>query len=299
MKTDLYETITNQIIENLESVNPDNWEKPWFDIGVSPFNAISKKAYRGINHIVLGFRPYASKAYATYNQWAGKKCQVKKGEKGHMIVFWNFKDVRDPDSGEVRKSVWLKHYTVFNSEQVEGDFARAIESKPSRELNTLEAMQECESFIAAYLEREKIPVTHEDRAFYRFCELTGAEKIGMPKLGQFSESGAYYATFLHEMTHSTGNAKRLNREKGKSFGSENYAKEELVAELGSAMLCGHLAISQKPRQDHAEYIASWLKALKGDKRFIFSAAGQAQKAADFMIGKQEAQEETEQESVAA
>lgn len=279
MKTDLYETITNRIIENLESVNPSDYKKPWFDIGVSPFNAISKKAYRGINHIVLGFNGYESKAYATYKQWQEKDCQVRKGEKGHIVVFWHFEDRKNEETGETKKSVWLKHYTVFNASQVDGDFARTIESKPLRALNDHEALTAAADCIFDYTQRENIQTIHEDRAYYS----PSADKIAMPKIGQFEDRGAYYAVYLHEMTHSTGHAKRLNRDLSGGFGSASYAKEELIAELGAAMLCGALGISQTPRLDHAQYIASWLQALKGDKRFIFTAAGQAQKAADFIL----------------
>lgn len=286
MTIDLYETITNQIIGKLENVNPKDWQKPWFDIGVSPYNAISKKAYRGINHIVLGFNEYPSKAYATYKQWAEKDCQVKKGEKGHIVVFWHFEDRKNEDTGETKKSVWLKHYTVFNSAQVEGDFARGIESKPLRALNDLEAIESAANCILDYMNREGVKAVHEDRAYY----LPASDKIAMPHIGQFHDRAAYYATYLHECTHSTGNAERLNRDLSGGFGSASYAKEELIAELGAAMLCGALGISQTPRLDHAQYIASWLQVLKNDKRFIFTAAGQAQKAADFILNQKAAAE---------
>lgn len=286
MTIDLYETITNRIIDNLENVNPKDWQKPWFDIGVSPYNAISKKAYRGINHLVLGFNEYPSKAYATYKQWAEKDCQVKKGEKGHIVVFWHFEDRKNEDTGETKKSVWLKHYTVFNSAQVEGDYARTIESKPLRALNDHEAIEAAAACIFDYMDREGVKTIHEDRAYYS----PASDKIAMPHIGQFHDRAAYYATYLHECTHSTGNAKRLNRDLSGGFGSASYAKEELIAELGAAMLCGVLGISQTPRLDHAQYIASWLQALKNDKRFIFTAAGQAQKAADFILNQKAAAE---------
>lgn len=281
-KQSIYETITNKIIAQLEAIESSStkWDKPWFSIGVAPYNAISKKTYRGINHLVLGMNDYQSRAYATFNQWKEKGCMVRKGMKGHQVVLWKFSDNQDSETGDITKSVFTTSYVVFNSEQVDGDFAREIESKPLRSLNDHTAISDAEQFIQHYLLNERLKTKHDDRAYYSHS-LSG-EHIGMPLLGQFKTPQEYYSTFLHEIAHSTGHERRLNRDMTGGFGSKKYAAEELVAELSAAFLCGTLGISNTPREDHAVYLKSWLQALKEDKKAIFTAASKAQKACDFI-----------------
>ena len=280
-KATIYETITNKIIAQLEAIegNPQ-WNKPWFNIGVAPYNAISKKAYRGINHIVLGSNEYTCQAYATFKQWSEKDCKVRKGEKGHHVVLWKFNENENTETGEKSTSVYTTSYCVFNVNQVEGDYARELESKPLRSLNTHEAIDHAEQFITSYCKNELLKVKHDDRAYYSHG--ISGEHIGMPMLGQFKSPVEYYSTFIHEIGHSTGNAKRLNRDMTGGFGSKSYAFEELVAELTAAMLCGELGITNAPREDHAHYLKSWLRALKDDKKLIFSAASKAQRACDYI-----------------
>ena len=129
---------------------------------------------------------------------------------------------------------------------------------------------------------ERIPLIEGDRAYYSQSVIGASEKISMPKLGQFKDAESFYSTFFHEMGHSTGNETRLKRDLSNGFGSKGYAKEELIAELTAAMLSGSIGLTQKPRLDHAQYIASWLQALKNDNKFVVQAAGQAQKAADYI-----------------
>lgn len=293
MKLSMYDEITNQIISQLEQINPltDKWQKPWFNIGSAPMNAITKKSYRGINHVILGFKPYSSKFYASYKQWQERDCQVKQGEKGHRIVFWNFTE--DEKTGDTY--AFLRHYNVFNSEQVTGKFVDNLQDTLNAKLNEHEAIANAESFISSYLEAERIPVKDYDKAFYSPI----ADVIAMPKLGQFRDVHSYYSTFLHEAAHSTGHNSRLDRPLANPFGSKEYAKEELVAEISAAMLCGHLQLANKPRADHSQYIASWLTILKSDKRFVISAAGKAQKACDYIISKAEKPEIETQETLAA
>ena len=219
---------------------------------------------------------YPKKAFASYKQWAEKECQVKKGSKGFPIVFWSFTE--NEEAG--KKSAFLKQYTVFNVAQVDGDFARKLEQTPEKPLNTIEAIENAETTLHDYLKRENIRLENSDTAAY----WPMSDKITHPFIGQFESKESYYSTALHEATHSTGHTNRLSRDLTGGFGSEKYANEELVAELGAAMLCGALGISQTPRPDHAQYIASWLKALKKDNRLIFAASGKAQKACDFILG---------------
>lgn len=278
----VYDIVTQAIIEKLESIDASNWEKPWFNIGVSPYNAVSKQAYRGMNFVLLSNNPYKSAAYASFKQWQEKGCQVKKGEKSHIVVFWKFSDYENEETGESGKSVLCRYYRVFNSEQVEGEYARKIESEKLAELIDHDPIEAAENLVNHYVLNERLPVKHSDRAYYSQSAFGGNQYIGMPLIGQFKSPELYYSTFFHEMGHSTGANNRLARDMTGGFGSKTYAAEELVAELTSAMLCAAVGMDQKPRDDHAQYIKSWLHALKNDKRFIFSAASKAQKAADFI-----------------
>lgn len=282
---DFYDNITKSIIDALEGADLEKWEKPWFDIGSAPYNALTQKPYRGINYVNLSLlSSYPKKSFASYKQWAEKECQVIKGSKGSSIVFWSFTE--NEETG--KQSAFLKQYTVFNVAQVTGDFARKLEQMPEKPLNTIEAIENAEVSLHSYLKRENIPLENSDTAAY----WPMADKITLPFIGQFGAKESYYSTALHEATHSTGHKNRLNRDLTGGFGSENYAKEELIAELGAAMLCGTLGISQTPRPDHAQYIASWLKALKNDNRLIFAASGKAQKACDFILNGQSLEDKT-------
>jgi len=274
----VYELVTNAIIEQLENVNPNDYKKPWFNIGSSPMNALTKTSYRGINTIMLSNKPYQSNLYASYKQWAEKGCQVNKGEKGHCVVFWKFSKFEDVNTGDEKSSVLCKHYYVFNSEQVTGDYARFVESeKPA--LNPLDIHKDAQRITDYYLLNERIGLEFTDRA----CYSPSLDRIQMPQLGQFKTPEEYYSVFFHEMGHSTGKDTRLERDLTGGFGSTKYAEEELVAEFTAAMLCGSIGLSQTPRLDHAMYIKSWLSALKNDKRFAIQSASKAQKACDFVL----------------
>ena len=224
---------------------------------------------------------HKSKAYASFKQWSGKNCRIKKGEKSHLAIFWKIGKYEDQKSGEEKTSILLRYYRVFNSEQVDGDYARDIESKKLRELENHNPIPFVENLVNNYLSSQRLEVKPSDRASFAHSTF-GGEHINMPQLGQFKDATSYYATFFHEMTHSTGAPSRLDRDLSGDFGSQKYAKEELVAELGAAMLSGSIGLTQTPRLDHVRYIKSWIRCLKNDERFIISAASQAQKAADFI-----------------
>lgn len=281
MSNKINKMITQEIIKKLENVDVNDFEKPWFNIGLSPFNAITKKSYRGVNYITLGGNDYKSKAYASFKQWSSKNCKIKKGEKSHLAVFWKIGKYEDEENGEEKTTFLLRYYRVFNSEQVEGDYARNIENNKLRELENHNPIPCAENLVNNYLLSQELEVKLSDRASFVHSNL-GKEYINMPQLGQFKDAASYYATFFHEMSHSTGTSNRLNRDMSGSFGSEKYAKEELVAELGAAMLSGSIGLTQSPRIDHVQYIKSWINCLRNDERFIISAASQAQKSVDFI-----------------
>ena len=286
MSNKIYQMVTDQIIRQLEQVDPNDFKTPWFCVGHSPIN-LRGTAYRGINHILLSHSGYASNIWATFKQWQDKECNVRKGERSQIVVLWKFFNEMDNegnDSGKIG-AVSTRYFRVFNSEQVEGEHARGVEQKFKDKLKDHNPIAEAESFVKNYIAGERLPVRVSDRAYYAGGI---AEHIAMPELGQFDCPQSYYSVFAHEITHSTGNANRLNRDMSGRFGDQAYAFEELVAELGSAMLCGALGLSQTPRLDHAQYIKGWLTNQRSDPKFIISAASHAQKAADFALESAEA-----------
>ncbi len=305
---DVYQTVTNTIVEMLESsVSDESWKRPWSSLAGSghswmPYNANSKRHYRGINVPLLlmtaSAKGYVSNEWATFKGWKKLGAKVSKGEKATHIVFWKktSRVVTNNDGEEETKSGLIaRGYCVFNANQVENYEPKA--PKASEELSEPERIQRAEDCVNDYIERENISVQYGgDRAFYA----PSFDIIQMPIRKAFKTKEDFYATLLHECTHSTGAKHRLNREFGKRFGDGAYAMEELVAELGAAMQCSVLGVNDHPREDHAKYLKHWIKVLKEDKRAIFTVSSKAQAASDYIIGKQELEtEEDEAERAAA
>lgn len=287
MSSKIYQMVTDRIVRQLEQVDPADFKTPWFCIGHSPVN-LRGTAYRGINQLLLSGAGHASNIWATFRQWKEKECSVRRGERSQIVVLWKFFDQTDDEGEATGKTgaVMVRYYRVFNADQVEGDYARQAERKFKDRLKTHNPIAEAESFVEGYTANERLPVRPSDQAYY-----AGGirEHIGMPELGQFESPESYYSVFAHEITHSTGNRNRLDRDLSGRFGDQAYAFEELVAELGAAMICGALGLEQRPRIDHARYIKSWLTKLRSDPKFIISAASHAQKAADFALASAAAQ----------
>jgi antirestriction protein ArdC len=220
--------------------------------------------------------------WATYRQWQKRGAQVRKDEKSASVFFWkNLNegggDEADEEQTEVNRARFVaRAYHVFNADQVEGYTPPQVEP-----LSDSERIGRAEAFFAA------IPA--ERCLSNEACYLPEADCVNMPPFSLFRSAGAYYGVLGHELTHWTGAKKRLDRDLAGRFGSEAYAMEELVAELGSAFVAGRLALPLEPRKDHAPYIASWLKVLKNDPRAIFTAATRAQAAADYLAAFNEAQ----------
>jgi antirestriction protein ArdC len=236
---------------------------PWRTTGGfphSPINAVSKRPYRGINILVLWAtaqeKGFKSGTWATYKRVAGARSQVRKGEKSANVVFWKFFDgagETQDDTGEsetsARRIPMARDYWVFNSDQVEG--YRKVEEIPFSKEES--ASEQAEEFFRS------LDVKIQDggnRAFYRPED----DIVFMPPFTAFKEVMFYYSVLSHETTHWSGAPQRLNRDLSNRFGSEGYAMEELVAELGAAFLCSELGLPSDPRTDHAPYISSWLKA---------------------------------------
>lgn len=270
---DIYAEITNRIISEMESgIIP--WTKPWVASGGCVSYATGKP-YSLLNQMLLG-RPGE---YATFKQVQQAGGYVRKGEKAHMVVFWKWVKKEDEETGDVKEIPFLRYYNVFHIDQCEGLKARHAEPLPQ----TANADQKAEAIICDYLKTSGVNLNHEqgDRAFYRPSD----DSITLPLLAQFKETAEYYSTVFHELIHSTGHAKRLNRIAGTAFfGSEAYSKEELVAEIGASALV-HAAGLETPDsfRNNVGYIQNWLRVLRNDRKMIVSAAGRADKAVSYIL----------------
>ena len=279
MSRDLYQEVTDKICASLEQgVAP--WVRPWnasAEHGGMPYNLLSKRSYRGINVALLFTPQYETQGWLTFKQALDVGANVRKGEKGSMIVFYKPFVVRDrnaaPDAtGDAaeRTIPLLKAFHVFNAAQ--------IENLPEKYLPKPDMRPDVERHAAADALLSRAVVKHGgDRAFY----VPFADYIQLPVAADFRSVAEYYGTALHELTHWTGHGSRMAREYGKRFGDQAYAREELVAEMGAAYLCAKAGIAGSLQ--HPEYLASWLKVLKGDKRAVLMAASAAQKAADYIV----------------
>jgi antirestriction protein ArdC len=286
VRATIYETITHQIVTAIEE-GADLYKMPWHrsrnDI-TNPRNVSTSRSYRGLNIVTLWMlaeaKQYASGTWATYQQWTEKGAQVRKGEKAASVFFW--KNMREADEAQTdgeenRASFVARAYSVFNADQVEGYEPPALPI-----LSEDERIAQAEAFFS------KIPATIQTGG-NQACYVPSADRVQMVPFSQFTCAPAYYSVLAHELTHWSGAAARLDRDLSGRFGSDSYAVEELVAELGAAFIAGRLGLPSDPRKDHAPYIASWLKVLKGDSRAIFTAASKAQQAADYLASFSEAE----------
>ena len=265
----IYDMVTNKIIEKLE-VGVIPWRKPWTNSAA--VNWVTQKPYRGINTMLLD-----SGEYATFKQISEAGGKVKKGSTGHIVVFWKWLEKED-ESGEIEKIPMLRYYKVFEiNTQVEG-----LESKRKTETFEHDPLEEAENIIKGYINSPDYTFKPGQAYYKPFMDV-----VNVPPMKDFNNIAEYYCTFFHEIVHSTGHEKRLNRTgitEIASFGSETYSKEELIAEMGAAMLCGVARIDNSTIDNSASYINGWLRALKNDKRLLVTAAAQAQKASDYILG---------------
>jgi antirestriction protein ArdC len=290
VKTDLYQNVTDQIVSNLEQgVRP--WMKPWNAEHAAgritrPLRA-NGIPYQGINVLVLWSesftKGYSCPIWMTFRQAVELNAHVRKGERGSTVVYASkfTRTGTDAETGEETEQAvpFLKSYTVFNVEQIEGLPAQ-FHAVAEPRLDPVQRIERAEAFFAG----TKADIRHGgNMAYYNI----GSDFVQMPPFEAFRDAESYYAALAHECTHWTRAKSRLDRDLGrKKWGDAGYAMEELVAELGSAFLCADLYLTPEIREDHAAYIASWLEVLKKDKRAIFSAAAHAQKAADYLVGLQ-------------
>lgn len=280
---DLYRTVTDKIIAAIKA-GAGEFVMPWHVSAATgrPLNALTGRGYRGVNVVALWAEAFVSGYgtgwWASYRQWERLGAQVRRGERGTVIVFYNRLNTAPTDELDEsdRFRLVARASRVFNLDQVSGWQPPEPTAVP-----VIESLAEVEAFIAA---TGAVVVHGGSGACYRRTE----DRIDMPARDRFrgsptsSASEAYYGTLLHELTHWSGAAHRLNRTFGNRFGDNDYAVEELVAEIGAAFLCADLGIANEPRPDHAAYIASWLEVLNQDHRAVFTAAAKANEAAAYL-----------------
>jgi antirestriction protein ArdC len=285
-KQDIYTRITNEIVSHLErGVRP--WVRPWNAEHAA--GRITRplrhngKSYSGINVLTLWAsamaQNFAAPIWMTFKQANELDGHIRKGEKGSLVVYADSitrKETDEKTGDEMEREIsFLKGYTVFNVEQIDG-LPAVYYAKAAPQLDPVARIERAGRFFAAL----GAAIGHGgNRAFYSFTNDT----IQMPPFVSFRDADSYYAILAHECTHWTGSTSRLKRDfGGHRFGSEAYALEELVAELGAAFLCADLELSLEPREDHASYIATWLNVLAQDNRAVFTAAAHARRAAEYL-----------------
>jgi antirestriction protein ArdC len=295
-KFDIYKMITDKILSDIQNNGKLTWVKEWkTKRGQLPTNAVSKKPYEGINLFLLSLSHYSSPYYLSFKQVEELGGNVKKGEKATQVVFWKLNQyTKQNEQGETEtKNVpLLRYYNVFNLEQCENV---TIKEKPAPEItyNENEIIENAENLIAEYTTREKIntKIIEQDRAFYR----PSTDEITMPLLSQFSSGNAFYSTYFHEIGHSTGHEKRLNRKEVVgtiNFGSCDYGTEELVAELTAAFLCAETGINNETTErNNSAYIKNWYNAIKADPKMFVMASARANKATKFVLNKKQTEEQ--------
>lgn len=284
-RRDIHQQVTDTIIQQLEAGTVP-WHKPWkgddnrfFPI---PKNFTTGNKYRGINILLLWSsaiaHDYPTQEWGSFKQWQENKEAVRKGEKGSMVVYYDILE-KEVD-GEIKKIPFIKSSVVFNRSQL----ASYNPSDNEATLNAVPLIDRLEQ-VDTFITHTGANIEHKNNTA---CYIPSADKICMPFPEAFINTEActategYYSTLFHEMTHWTGSKERLDRIGGKKFGDENYATEELVAELGAAFLCAEFEITSAPKENHASYIAGWLKALKDNKHCVFMAASEASKAMSYL-----------------
>jgi antirestriction protein ArdC len=294
MKKDAYDLVTARIVEALDAgIVP--WHRPWkAGPNSGPISYSTRKPYQGVNVWTLtataALRDYESRYWVTFNQARESGGSVRKGETGTPVVFWKFIEKKSESGEKIERIPFLRYFTVFNLDQC--DDVPEPETTTDFEPEPFTPIEMAEKIAASMPSRPS--VRHGgDRAFYS----PALDYVGMPLQVQFESPEHYYGTLFHELVHSTGHESRIGRKtmvEPSPFGSPDYSREELVAEMGAAFLCGAAGIAPNI-EHHAGYIASWLRALENDRKMIVTAAGAAQKAADYVLGIERKREEGSKE----
>lgn len=290
VKKDVYQIITDIIIERLEKGSIP-WHQPWGAFGPAA-NYITKKPYRGINSFILNSIDHEIPYFLTFKQASDLGGKVKKGSKSLPVTYWNFfyydkenkkkitqEQARNLPFNQASKSAFLKYYSVFNVADIEGIDFKYPEVLTKEDNETI---KNCETIFS---NMPQAPALNHGghQAFYSPKE----DLVNMPEMKLFNSSEDYYLVLFHELTHSTGHEKRLARKEvmeRNAFGSEDYSKEELTAEMGASFLTGIAGIQTPHTIEHSvAYVENWLQQFESDKTFLIEAAGKAQKAADYIL----------------
>lgn len=294
--------VTDQIVAALDEERIP-WERPW--VNARP-RSYSGHVYSGINPLLLGLRGFSSPVWGTFKQWTDTGSKIKKGSKSSIVVF--FKKIHkvetteelNPVTGElekVEKDLYipiLRYYRVFNAEQVElSDTAKATIDESVKTSN--ERVYEAEHLPASYLSDSNGPDLVFNVSLGRASYSPVSDVVTLPPINQYKEVSAYYSTLFHELIHSTGHESRLARLTENSvFGSTSYSYEELVAEIGAAILCNYSNVeSAYTAKQHTAYCQGWAEKLDNNPRWVIAAAGQADKAASYIVHYEEEREEIE------
>ncbi len=277
---DIYEMVTNLIIERLEKGFVP-WQMPWkAKIGL-PQNMVNRKVYRGFNFwfLLTVADKFESPFFLTFKQVKDLGGHVLKGEKGFPVVFWKMLEKEEKDRG-IKQIPFLRYYTVFNLKQTEGVDDRKIPSVDAFD-HDFDPIGQAEQLIEFWFDSPKIKLD-QSRAYYS----PSGDYVGMPNPRTFFQDEQFYSTLYHECIHSTGHVNRTGRHEklaNLNFGSQDYSQEELVAELGAAYLCHMTGIQNATIDNSAAYIKSWISKFKEDKKMLLTAASQAQKAVDYIL----------------
>ncbi len=280
MSQKIYQMVTDRMVELLERGTVP-WNKPW--VGSSgfefPMNFKTKHLYRGVNVFLLSAMGYSSRYWLSFKQAKELGGKVQKGEKGTPVIFWKKLEVEDRETGDPKEVPLLRYYMVFNLDQIQGIQAP---DAPEPVVNKFNPIERAEAIITDMPNPPEI-VHNQPRAFYNPQQ----DRVNLPRPELFSNSKYYYSTAFHELIHSTGHEKRLNRKPStvlRRFGDKEYSREELVAEMGATFLCALAGIEQETIENQAAYIQNWIQVLKGSPRLAVQAASSAQAAADYILG---------------
>jgi antirestriction protein ArdC len=277
----VYQIVTDKILEALDrDIVP--WRRSWGGAQLAPRSATTGQHYRGVNVWLLfvsaEIHGYESPWWLTYRQAEALGAQVRKGEKSSLITFWKEWEREDKQTGETDKIPVLRYFNVFNAQQCDGLGAKYT-SRPDLKRFEHSPIEACEEIVAGYQNGPAL-----EHGGFRACYSPRLDRVLMPRPEVFETREAYYAALFHELAHSTGHEKRLKRESLGAQDLEKYGREELIAEMGAALLCGMGGISPATIEDHAAYIAGWSKSLRQDPKLAIHSAAAAQRAADTVLG---------------
>lgn len=278
MSIDVYQTVTDKMVAALEAGTVP-WRKPWDSVNGRPQN-MDGRPYRGINVMLLALSGYASPFWLTFKQAKARGGSVNKGERSTMVVFWRQIKVEDKGTGEDRTIPLLRYYNVFNLDQTSDvkEPGRVTAWRNRVAGLPFEPVADAQSIVDGYPNPPAIG--YESEAFY----VPATDRITVPRPGDYARAEEFYSTLFHEMGHSTGHPDRLNRSIANRFGSHDYGREELVAEMTAAFLCAEAGI-EATHENSAAYLASWIATISEDNRAVVTAAGAAQRAADHILGR--------------